>query len=1535
MAWADVGGDNYNHGAYNGRKDRNPWMLVGGTETASAFYARGKYSLTSFDSGIGGTRVNSPGDTGSYSSEYPTGWNFVSAPVSVREHRMDVRPFVYGEMNWTGHDYLGEPTPWSYPAKSSSFGTIDTAGFEKDSFYMYRSAWSDMPTVHILPQKWNWTAGTQIPVMIYTNGKSVELFVNDVSVGVKNYDKDTSSPIYVYFGKFAYTAGSLKAVAYSGANCTGSVIAIDEVYTAGNAQRIELSSDRAFVKNDGTDLVYIEASITDSAGVKLPDATNSVTWTVQGGEIVALDNGDPRDTARHRPSGSDNTANARAATFSRNAFSGKALAIIKPLRGSTQDIVITASAVDSGATIRSNTITVESRTEVGDGTGILDYEKPEVTTGVGITPILPDNFRVIYDNGLMGQFSVTSWNLASVNLDVVGTYTAYGTTDGFAGAIEAIVHVKEIAAIEDIYVTGIAGVYPPLPSFVTIRYTDGVIGAAPVKWDPIAASLYADINAFDVLGKLGPTLTVTAHVAIKKVVSVQDITVYTTVGKVPDMPESVSVMFNDASIATIPVEWDLAVSDYTSAGEKQIAGKLLGSSIKAKCTLIVRYVVFLSDLSSKSSSGTVVKDKTVAGNTLGARGVFGGPPTQYQKGLGTRAPAEAVYDISALGYEAFQAYVSLSMDDGGMTGRGAVSFEVYLDGALAFDSGYMDRQSEAVLVYLDLAGVSELKIVTKSLGSDGAEFDLGDWCDAKFYTSGILVSNVTQPAKQIYLNNVNQIPALPTTTTAQLSDGTMAAFTIKWPTLTSSMFSAAGVVPVYGKLEGTSNGVVLVKIITNYNSARTASDFSQKVGSWSEIEKFDWSSIAVDAKPNLSTLTFPPKLIYAQNNLLVENVQKYGFGYGVYPISAGASNTITFATPNLSYFQLLNIVANAAASATLSANFTIETSPDNTTWTTFTNWTRSGNLPGSGSDAVWPQRTVTSNGNIPAGTNFLRVTWPNISTAWHYQLSTAEFRGAAASASFDADMAFFELGAYAGTINQTTRTVTVNVPGDLDITRLTPKVYVSSGATYSPAGAVDFSSPVTYTVTNGAVSNTYTVTVNRALYVNFNLYGGNIGGDTDDIVQLVNSGGNATAPAVPPVRDGYTFVGWNTNRTATTAQTLSSVTISQNTTFYAIWSKLSTITLTAVADAGLKTWQSEKGQNFGSDSTILVRQTNNTGTNGLFGQNFTNTSTSDGTDMKTAYFKFDVSSIKGLTISSASLSLRYTGNTNSAGAGGNTNLLVARVTDSNWSESSITWNSRPRTLYGNVGSATASDVAQSAQFSAAQSTAVTTTTDVLKLYNTLPAGDNMITFAVTIALNNRDYQLMSKEGASANPSYAPRLILGIAPEPDYTVTYNLNGGTGSVPIQPTLESGMTFVVAGARGFTGPDMLFKEWNTSADGSGASYNPGDIFAVASSNVTLYAIWSDARAIIVSTETVFNKVGVVTVRAADPSITAIFFACYNDRGVLMAVSGKYPLNTSGGQEQDVITGYDFTGAALVRVFIWDDDFVPMAEAADVYKK
>jgi beta-galactosidase len=111
--------------------------------------------------------------------------------------------FVAGEFVWTGFDYLGEPTPFDKEARSSYFGIVDLCGIPKDRYYLYRSYWRpEVTTVHILPH-WNWPdrIGKEVPVYVYSNGDTVELFLNGKSLGRKTKTQPVDKPANIAQGK--------------------------------------------------------------------------------------------------------------------------------------------------------------------------------------------------------------------------------------------------------------------------------------------------------------------------------------------------------------------------------------------------------------------------------------------------------------------------------------------------------------------------------------------------------------------------------------------------------------------------------------------------------------------------------------------------------------------------------------------------------------------------------------------------------------------------------------------------------------------------------------------------------------------------------------------------------------------------------------------------------------------------------------------------------------------------------------------------------------------------------------------------------------------------------------------------------------------------------------------------------------------------------------------------------------------------------------------------------------------------------------
>lgn len=232
---------------------------------------------------------------------------------STHEETWDVvkhNDFVGGQFIWTGFDYIGEPTPYGFPARSSYFGLIDLAGFPKDTYYMYQSEWTDKQVLHLFPH-WNWLEGQDIDMWCYyNNADEVELFINGRSQGVKA-KKDSHE--YHLMWRVKFEPGEVKAVARK----DGKVVADKVIRTAGAPAALRLTADRThFGKNpNGDNLAFISVEVVDKDGNLCPRAEDQIFFDVEGGRIVGTDNGNPVSMERFKEP-------------KRKAFNGKCLVVV-------------------------------------------------------------------------------------------------------------------------------------------------------------------------------------------------------------------------------------------------------------------------------------------------------------------------------------------------------------------------------------------------------------------------------------------------------------------------------------------------------------------------------------------------------------------------------------------------------------------------------------------------------------------------------------------------------------------------------------------------------------------------------------------------------------------------------------------------------------------------------------------------------------------------------------------------------------------------------------------------------------------------------------------------------------------------------------------------------------------------------------------------------------------------------------------------------------------------------------------------------
>lgn len=347
---------------YDDMHEAYPDWCFYGSETASALNTRGWYSSKGID--------EKNLQVSAYDHAHVE-WG--STAEEVWKNVIE-RDYLAGEFIWTGWDYLGEPEPWNGLGagsvtgqgprpKSSYFGVIDTAGFEKDSYYFYQSQWNDsVTTLHILPD-WNredlkkdWLG--RVTVAVYSNAASVELFCNGKSLGRKDFTKQTTDDGYTYqtykgslylTWKIWYRSGELSAKAYDeDGNVITDTVGRSRVVTSGKPAKIVLTSQESVLTADGKDLAFVTAEIQDADGNPVYGAARQLSFTLNGNGIIAgADNGDPTDLSSYQ--GTDETHAARS------TFSGKALIIIQ---SGTKSGTLTLSAEGEG--LESDTIELKA-----------------------------------------------------------------------------------------------------------------------------------------------------------------------------------------------------------------------------------------------------------------------------------------------------------------------------------------------------------------------------------------------------------------------------------------------------------------------------------------------------------------------------------------------------------------------------------------------------------------------------------------------------------------------------------------------------------------------------------------------------------------------------------------------------------------------------------------------------------------------------------------------------------------------------------------------------------------------------------------------------------------------------------------------------------------------------------------------------------------------------------------------------------------------------------------------------------------------
>lgn len=296
-----LAGYNYSEKYYEAHHKAHPDWVIYGSETSSICFSRGIYHFP-LRAGI----LADEDEQCSALGNSVTSWGAKSLEECIAIDR-DLE-FSMGQFLWTGFDYIGEPTP--YHTKNSYLGFVDTAGFPKDAYYVWQSAWTDVktaPMVHIFPY-WDFNEGQEIDLRVCSNAEEVELFVNGKSLGRQKLDHTPGSGRHLIADwQVVYKKGEVTAVAYE-----------EGREVARQTRRSFGDTDHFVVREDSYGhgkLHFYEISAVDADGNPVENAADRVQVSVQGGRLLGLDNGDSTDYDSYQSS-------------ERNLFSGKLLAIV-------------------------------------------------------------------------------------------------------------------------------------------------------------------------------------------------------------------------------------------------------------------------------------------------------------------------------------------------------------------------------------------------------------------------------------------------------------------------------------------------------------------------------------------------------------------------------------------------------------------------------------------------------------------------------------------------------------------------------------------------------------------------------------------------------------------------------------------------------------------------------------------------------------------------------------------------------------------------------------------------------------------------------------------------------------------------------------------------------------------------------------------------------------------------------------------------------------------------------------------------------
>ena len=279
-------------------------------------------------------------------------------------------PHVIGDFTWTAFDNLGEAGTgrylWArdgvidgislgeYPWRSCYQGDFDLCGYRRPQSYFREAVWLGNTEPRIFtthPEhygegftgtKWHWYdvldswtfddkyVGRPVKCEVYTDADEIEWVLCGKVIG-RSVPCEAIATMDI-----PYQKGTLCAIAYKGGRECGR----SSLTTVGTASRIAATPESGCIIADNRDLCYIDISIADANGQRVPDAVTEITCTVDGGTLMGIFSGDPKNEDQY---GSNKC----------HTYEGRAVAIIRTDKKGDVQVNINADGLDSAkVTIR-------------------------------------------------------------------------------------------------------------------------------------------------------------------------------------------------------------------------------------------------------------------------------------------------------------------------------------------------------------------------------------------------------------------------------------------------------------------------------------------------------------------------------------------------------------------------------------------------------------------------------------------------------------------------------------------------------------------------------------------------------------------------------------------------------------------------------------------------------------------------------------------------------------------------------------------------------------------------------------------------------------------------------------------------------------------------------------------------------------------------------------------------------------------------------------------------------------------------------